>query len=122
MKQNDNSWQLRYVVQYAGSQATDYYRPIVRNFLESLAHLTKVQYVWIENHEQIYSLLGGENTLSDLYSQTDSFYLRALPLTTIDRKQFHQIVDAVFHNQQLGDPLQVCKIAQHLLKRLPWPS
>ena len=120
MKQNDNSWQARYVIRYAGSQAAAYYRPLVRSILENLARLKAIQHAWGEG-EQIYKLLGGENTLSGLYTETETLYLRSLPQTTIDRRQFHQIVSAVFPDHSLGVPVTIDKIAQRLLKRLPWP-
>ena len=120
MKEGIKPWEMRYVVRYAGSLAASDYRPLARNILESLARLKEVQHVWVQN-VRMTDYLEGEDTLSDLYTHTDLLYLRARQHPTIGCKQFHQIVDAVFPDHQLGSPVTVDRIAQRLLIRLPFP-
>ena len=120
MRQSVNPWEMRYVVRYAGNLAASDYRPLARNILESLARLKEVQHVWVQN-VRISDYLEGTDTLSDLYTHTDLLYLRSQQHPVISRTQFNQIVNAVFSDHQLGSPVTVDRIAQHLLARLPFP-
>ena len=111
---------MRYVVRYYDTPDARTRRKTVRTFLESLAHLKEIQHVWVEN-EPLFEKLGAENTLSDLYTNTDVLYLRSLPHPAIDRKQFQKIVDAVLGHYQLGDPVIVDRISLSLIPYLPFP-
>ena len=114
-------WRVNYIVSYEKPSYALHFRELFLQTLRNVARLNKIDYAkkidypfYDEEFFQKYKDLRGLSA--------DLVYFRASPQTTLSAREFRRLIDTIFREHGLMEPIEVFSQDYKSLKDYPFPK